>query len=395
MGNQHKLSKTYLDKLERPTKGQREIRDTQVPSLRALVLVTKIVLIARKTFRNDRYYKRIAEYPFPIDKARQMAIEFCNDVETGGFFSESDMTFEEFYIQIYLPYLRQYKSNTGSEESKFRKWALPLLGKICLRELKRLHVEKMLMVMSESCSNSSVNRMKSGVSKMLSLAVEHELLTKNVASKIPKLDEDNKRYRILTPVELEAFVASCRADQDEMRADALLLCLFLGLRANECYSLTISQIEADLSSLLLRQTKSKRDHRVYLNAPARKIIQRRMSETWNHLLFPSVVNEGQCMSHPYEAFGRICERAGISVRKFKGSGEPLIIHDLRRTWSHYCLSQSDMITTSKMMNHSSVQVTADRYARYSDQHQIDVAEKVATSMLLPKLPSSDSHSPLS
>ncbi|MCP4595414.1 site-specific integrase [Neptuniibacter sp.] len=387
MSNQHKLTKAFLDNVEKPLTGQREIRDTQVPNLRALILQTKIVLIVRKCYQNQRHYSRIADYPFPIDKARQLAIQFCNDVETGGFCSESKMTVEEFYYQYYLPYLRKHKKNTGSEESKFNKWALPYIGQIQLRELKRIHVERLLYLMAEDCANSTVNRMKSGISKLLSLAVEHEILVKNIAAKIPNLDEDNKRYRILTPTELPLFVESCFADEDSVRTDAILLCLFLGLRAMESYSLTISQVAPDLSSILLRKTKSKRDHRVYLNTPAKEIIRRRLSETWNEFLFPSEVNDGRHIGHPYVTFQRICKRAGISVRQFKGTGEPLIIHDLRRTWSHYCLSQSDMETTSKMMNHSSIQHTADRYAHYNDQYQTDVSERVGLTMLDSKVAS--------
>ena len=381
MANQHKLTNTFLGSIELGDEKQREIRDTSVPSLRALILKRKIVLIVRKCFQNHRHYKRIAEWPFPLDKARQIAIQFGNDIETGQLNDMNDMTISEFYHTIYIPYLKAYKTNTGPEQAKFRKWILPFLGSMRLRELRRIDVEKVLQIMSATCANSSVNRLKSGISKLLSLAVEHEVISKNVAASIRKLPEDNIRYRVLTPMELAAFIASCEADEDRMRADAILLCLYLGLRATECYSLTIQQVDANLSSVLLTKTKSKRHHRVYLNSPAREVIRRRLSEAWNDQLFPSVVNEGRHMSPPYEAFIRICKRAGVSVRSFKGSGEPLVIHDLRRTWAHYCLAQADMNTTSKMMNHANTAITAERYAHYKDQHLIDVSEKVGSSML--------------
>lgn len=380
-----KLTKSYLDSFVRPKKGQIEIRDDIFPNLRAIIYPTKTTLVIRKCYQNQRYYKPIATYPFPLDKARQLAQQFCNDVELGSYNASGEMDFQAFLRNVYIPHTRLYKKNLKSEIQKIVKWALPFIGKTRLCRLTMLQVEEVLRNMAMFCANSSVNRLKYAISGMLNHAISHGFISKNVASPIPKLKENNIRYRHLSNTELPLFVDSCENDENDMAADFYLLCLSIGIRSSEGLSIKRSQISSDFTTLIIAENKSNRPYTIYLNSFAKKIIKRRLEASWNDWLFPSSTNDEKPISPPYSTFKRICIRAGISVREFKGTGEPLIPHDLRRTFAQYCLRSSSLHCTSKLLNHAGYSVTEARYAHIQDSQLIEASELTSSSMFSKKL----------
>ncbi len=151
---------------------------------------------------------------------------------------------------------------------------------------------------------------------------------------------------------------------EAQQADIVRLLLLTGCRRNEILRLRREEAKGDRLELADSKTGPRM---VLLNAPARKIVERRMAEGTGPWLFASVRDPARHRSCGLPLWYRVRREAGI---------EDVRLHDLRHTVaSQAVLNGVPLTVTARLLGHSNVAMTM-RYAHVGDREIEEAAERV-------------------
>lgn len=151
------------------------------------------------------------------------------------------------------------------------------------------------------------------------------------------------------------------------QADIIRLLLFTGCRKGEILSLRWSEVDGD--TLALADAKAG-PRKVYLNAEARRIIERQPRGR-SPFVFPSVSSSKRPYRPHLPLWDRVRTEAGI---------EDVRLHDLRHTMaSHAVMNGVPVPVVSRLLGHSNVRMTL-RYAHLADKDIDAAAERVGAAM---------------
>ncbi|WP_283104988.1 tyrosine-type recombinase/integrase [Shewanella dokdonensis] len=206
----------------------------------------------------------------------------------------------------------------------------------------------------------------------------------NPFTHIKKLTE-TKRERILNQDEVRRLLAALE-DEPEIHRDIVMMLLLTGQRKSCVLSMEWREIDHQRGIWLIptSKMKAKKAHAVPLTKEAMEILQRRSAnaEAGQKYVFPSLLTK---VGHVTERSGersfwhRITEKAGL---RGEGRGESVTIHDLRRTIASWSVMRGGNIqTTSKLLGHSDISITASTYA-HLDIEQVRHELGITTAQLL-------------
>ena len=151
---------------------------------------------------------------------------------------------------------------------------------------------------------------------------------------------------------------------ETQQADIIRLLLLTGCRKGEILRLRREEVKGDRLELEDSKTGPRT---VLLNAPARKIVERRMAEGTGPWLFPSVRDPARHQSHGLLLWCRVRREAGI---------EDVRLHDLRHTVaSQAAINGVPLPVVARLLGHSDVAMTM-RYAHVGDREVEAAAERV-------------------
>ncbi|OXR99724.1 tyrosine-type recombinase/integrase [Shewanella algae] len=206
----------------------------------------------------------------------------------------------------------------------------------------------------------------------------------NPFAKVRKLTEV-KRERILNQDEVRRLLESLNSERPLYR-DIVMMLLLTGQRKSCVLSMEWREIDKDRGIWLIptSKMKAKKAHAVPLTKEAMEILTRRSTEAvaGQRFEFPS---ENSLTGHVTEKssqgsfWHRITDRAGL---RGEGKGESVTIHDLRRTIASWSVMRGGNIqTTSKLLGHSDISITASTYA-HLDIEQVRRELGITTAALL-------------
>ncbi len=151
------------------------------------------------------------------------------------------------------------------------------------------------------------------------------------------------------------------------QADVIRLLLLTGCRKSEI--LTLRWQDVDEGTLSLADAKTG-PRQVYLNAPARAILERQ-PRTGNAYVFPSPSKPGRPLSGDLKLWRSVRREAGI---------EDVRLHDLRHTFaSHAVLRGIPLPVVSRMLGHKRPSMTM-RYAHVGDWETEVAAERIGAAI---------------
>ena len=173
-------------------------------------------------------------------------------------------------------------------------------------------------------------------------------------------EEVRRLHRVL---DRHAVARPSRARQ----ADVIRLLLLTGCRKGEILTLRWQDVDGDTINLIDAKTGPRR---VFLNAPARAILER-LPRSGDAYVFPASSNPGRPLSHHLPLWRSVRVEAGI---------EDVRLHDLRHTFaSHAVLQGIPLPVVSRLLGHKRPSMTL-RYAHVSDRETEAAAERIGAAI---------------
>lgn len=275
----------------------------------------------------------------------------------------------------------------------------PALGKMKVADLRHADVERLHRRIAATAPYQA-NRTIAVLSKMLSLAVKWEMRADNPAKGIERAPEE-KRERFLSPTEIGRLAGVLLGHRERTSANAIRLLLLTGARRGEMLSSRWSEFDLSAGVWLKpsAHTKTKKEHRVPLSAPALLLLLEMRGEADKEVkrggkaefVFPGV--DGKPLQEIKRAWLSICRSAGLATRVemtdakgkvVKGAdGQPVMvwqssvrIHDLRHTYASILASAGlSLPIIGALLGHTQA-ATTQRYAHLMDDPLRAATERV-------------------
>jgi integrase len=257
--------------------------------------------------------------------------------------------------------------NRQQNELLIGQWIKPELGTRKVADLRYADIEALHRKISTKGGRKKAgtpyraNRALALLSKMFTLAVRWEWRSDNPCRGVERNHEE-RRYRYLTPAELERLVKALSEYSDQTAANAIRLLLLTGARSGEVLTATWEQIDLDAGTWTKpsSHTKQKHEHRIPLSAPTRQLLAG-IART-DDRVFPGL---GQIR----DDWAAICRKAGL---------EGVRVHDLRHTHASILASAGlSLPIIGSLLGHTQPGTTA-RYAHLFDDPLRAATEKVGT-----------------
>lgn len=361
-----------------------EYSDTECVGLKILVnRQGRKYFYYRYTHRRRRRAIKIGEFPATsLIVARQRCNELRADLDR-GLDPQAEKakilaipTFQTFVEEHYLPYAKEIKRSYVDDCSRAKHHLLPRFGPLVLNEITTRSVQVFFTEkLKEGLSPATVNRLRSLLQRMLTLAVQWGYLEKNVAQGIPKLQENNQRQRYLDGASLQAFDAALEAEPNRQAADFIRLLLLTGARVGELRNATHGDVDLQSGIWLIPLSKSGKARVVILSDQAIECFARQIVVPGNPYLFPGASKYGKQldrMAPPQKAFERVKARASIT---------DLRLHDLRHSFASLAIAAGfTLYDVQKQLGHSSPVMT-QRYSHLADERLKLLSNSVGQAVL--------------
>jgi integrase len=355
---------------------QRQIRvhDTKVRGLamRTTPSGSKTYIFYRRLPENNEGAGKIVELTIgkfgdlSIEQARHQA-EVYNHIVGQGKDPSAKLQEELTYDQLFDLYIEKYaKHETTTWEAAienhrryFKRWSNKRISKI-----KRSDVQAWLYDLAgeDRAKKHTANRSYDQMKAVINYGKRKDLIScENPCIGVDKMPTKSRERFIQPGDEFAKFAKALAEEPNDVWRDFFWISLFVAARRSNVLAMAWDQINFELETWTIPETKNGDSLTVPLTPSALEILTRRFEDERKDLMwvFPSdrkgrKTGELSHLSNPKEAWKRLLKRAGI---------KDLRIHDLRRTAGSYMAIQGVSPTIiGKALGHRSQAATA-MYAR--------------------------------
>ena len=280
------------------------------------------------------------------------------------------VTFDEFFNDHYLPYVKPRKRSWDRDEELYRLRIKDVFGAKRLNQVTRLQIQTFHSgLLEEGYAPATSNHFIKLIRHMLNLAVEWEMLDKNPASRIHMYAEDNKIERYMNDEQLANLLEVLRTDSCRLVCLIAMFLLATGCRYSEATSARWSEVDKNkrVWRIPASNSKSKRMRPVPLNATALDVLNQLTTEgVYEHLFINRKTKK------PYVNIAKVWERLRLEA------GLPqLRLHDLRhQAASNLINSGSSLYIVQQILGHSDPSVT-QRYSHLSMKSLNDASDNAS------------------
>jgi len=194
------------------------------------------------------------------------------------------------------------------------------------------------------------------------------IIRKNPMKRIRQLKYNRQAKVFLSDEDLKKFLSKFDKSYFTEHRDYVMIMLMLdsGMRLGECSTVLVTDLELARKRINLRaeETKGRKDRTVYFSPKTETIIRRWLQFKDRYVesdyLFPIKEHGGSIGVGNFESnFKKYILRAGLN--------EEYTPHCLRNNFAKRCLMNGmDIFTLSKILGHSSVEVTEQAYLDLTD-----------------------------
>ncbi|MCX5817118.1 MAG: site-specific integrase [Proteobacteria bacterium] len=317
--------------------------------------------------------KKIGEGPQSLGEKRE--IEETRRIEAAAEkeqIEKDTLTFNQIFTKQYYPIAEQNKTKGAAEaENSLFKWIDPVIGKLPLKNISPLHLERIKKNMAnEGRAPRTAQYALALIRQVFNYAKDNGLYSGACPVskvKIPKFD--NKRQRFLTHEEAEKLLTALKARSIDVYHMALLS-LHCGLRAGEGFSLQWADVNIEAGMITLRDTKNGKTRHCQMTSAVKEMFTKRKPGNKDDLVFPSAKGT---------LIGKISKTFEIVVDELKfneGVDDPrhkVVWHSLRHTYASWLVQSGvSLYVVQKMLGHSQISQTE----RYSHLHQDTITDAV-------------------
>lgn len=270
---------------------------------------------------------------------------------------QSELTYERFFEDYYVPHKSPHKRSISGDIRIFRLKIHPTLGHKLLHQVTRFEVQALLTSFREKLAPATCNHILKVIRHSLNLAVEWEFLESNPAVRIPLFHEDNKVEHYLSDDELERLLTVLRTDENRTASRVFILLLSTGCRLNEMLSAKWADVDLEKKILKIRaiNSKSKRLRSVPLNESAIEVLNELDTRGKFEYLFINRKTQ-----KPYTTITKVWQRL-----RSKAGLNCLTIHMLRHQYASFLVNSGrTLYEVQQILGHSDPKVTM-RYAHLS------------------------------
>lgn len=387
-----RLTKTLVDEMAAPEKGQSFIWDTDVPGLAVRLTPTGAkAWVVQMRVRGGKERRMTIGYcnKVPLDMARKEARKVIATADLGRdpaqerkeareVKPDTNPLFGEF-AERWLTEVAGRRNRAGTLKNRrllLKNHILPILAQKRLTDIQRRDIEDLHHRVSQKFPVAA-NRAVSLCSAIFSAAERWGMLTENPATKIERNSEEG-RERYLTPEEIGRLQQALDQSQAQDSADVVRLLLLTGARVGEVLAMQWEHLNLDAGVWVkpAATTKQNKLHRVPLSAEAVAVLGKRRQQQvdarrratapagW---VFPGDGANGH-MTTIRTFWAAVCRRAGI---------EGVRVHDVRHTFASLLVSSGESLpVVGALLGHTQAKTTS-RYAHLLDSALRGAADRVA------------------
>ena len=286
------------------------------------------------------------------------------------------VTVKDFFENSYLPQAKADKKakSVTREESLFRLWISPTIGKKPMKNVTSFDVERIKRNMAEAgLTPRSVEYCLSVIRQIFNVARRFDVFTgENPTTKVRFPKPDNARMRFLTHDEGDRFLKKLM-ETSKNAHDQALLSLHCGLRFGEIAALTWQDVDLEQGILTIRDAKAGTRY-AFLTDQARDMLKGRNPGNPQDLVFPGRLGRKQTM--PTLTFRRVIDELGFNA----GIDDPRLkacFHSLRHTYASWMIETgTDLYTLQRLLGHKTNAMT-QRYSHLSENRLKDAAKALS------------------
>lgn len=237
------------------------------------------------------------------------------------------LLYRDLHEQHYIVQCRsRQKKSLHTDVSRYQNWLGPEFGGMPVSAITPTHINKFVLKMQAAgLAPATIKTTVGQLRTTLALAVELNIVPRNVAAGIRLPKVNNRRTEFLTIDQVKAFFDAARDCTGEEFVGSRLLML-LGLTGGRLREGSTAQWQhIDLASGIwhLPTQKSGSPGVIYLSEAAKTIFREMASRRRNEYVFPGLRGNPH-LARPIRLFRRLCRKAAIPAT-FR-------IHDLRHAW---------------------------------------------------------------
>ncbi len=303
--------------------------------------------------------------------------KIVHELENGLYMNiKKDITFKELsdiYIRDYAE-VHLKPSTRDTYKNYLRNHLLPFFGALKVIEIMPAKINEFIRIKKQTTklSSQTINKNVALMKTIFTYSFDNEIVSRNPAKNIRKLEEYKRLPNPLTAMEVNAILAVAKKHYPDFYP-FLYTAISTGMRRGELLALTWDRINFIEGYLFV-------DRNVYNNqfcSPKTKTSIRRIDlpdelikilKEWRlrcpngelNLVFPNEEGKFQDPKNmKNRKYKQVLRRAGLDDRRF---------HDLRHTYATLLVSnQTNIQYVQKQMGHANISITMDTYAKMTQE----------------------------
>ena len=255
---------------------------------------------------------------------------------------------------------------------------LPVLGKTKLERINQKKVQDIIKWgRKKGVGAVRINHNLRTLKQILTDAVKLDYLVRNPLTDLKKLKVTPRSLTYWMPEDIEKFLA---ANEGDPLHPVYALALNTGLRRGELMGLCWDKVNLDERRIEISRTRDRYElkdttktgyiRHLPLNDAAWELLKR-LFQSKNHSTFVFAYEDGTLPEVTHlstRAFAKAIKRAEVPKIRF---------HDLRTSYaSNFVMAGGDIFALSKLLGHTSVEMTAKKYAALHPRFMKDVVQTV-------------------
>lgn len=351
-------------------------------------LYQKNMVIGRN---DDGSYQRKTVYAKTKKELDIRCSEITQQVYQGVYVAEDKTTFgamAELWLTQANPTANQHWIER--QEGVLRCHLLPALKNMKLKELKTYHLQDIINAMAKGgAATSTMSKVKQTAARILKLALEHDLIVRNVfdSVKVPSIEPDERRA--LTDEEKALLTRTWREHRVGLGAMIMMYC---GLRRGELLALRWENIDFESKVLSVRKAIAMEHNHPVLKSPKSKagvrdipipnLLCEILQEAPRESQFVCPSAQGKLMSETawrrawdgYQHFLNLAAggKDGCGKRPRMQVIDNITAHMLRHTYATILYDAGvDIKSAQKFLGHANLEMTLAVYTHLSEAKKME------------------------